>query len=334
MNAKERLYARLAGKPVDKIPNLNIVMLFAAQHAGIRYGDFCGDYRSLVTAQEKTAIDFGLDILSTMSDPFRETYDFGAPVSFVLDDLPVCRGALLQEASDWRKLKHYDPMQSTRMLDRIKACALFKESHGEEYPILGWVEGCFAEFCDLATVSEGMMMLIDEPEETKAAFDFLLEQQLENARAQIAAGADVIGIGDAVASLVSISAYREFVLPYETRLIRGIQAMGGKVKLHICGNINHILPDMVDTGAEIVDIDYMVDLGRALKLAEGKCSICGNLNPAATILASSVDDVKRATIACLEQAADSRTFLFSGGCEVPRFTPKENVLAMDEILRR
>lgn len=36
MNAKQRLYARLSGKSVDRIPNLNITMLFAAQHTGIK----------------------------------------------------------------------------------------------------------------------------------------------------------------------------------------------------------------------------------------------------------------------------------------------------------
>ena len=77
MNSKERIYARLAGQPVDRIPNLNIVMLFAAQHAGIPYKKFCTDYRYLVEAQTRTAEDFGLDILSTMSDSYREVSDFG-----------------------------------------------------------------------------------------------------------------------------------------------------------------------------------------------------------------------------------------------------------------
>ena len=88
MTPKERLLARIAGQPVDRIPNLNIVMLFAAQHTGYRYGDFCRNYQVLVDAQLKTAEDFGIDILSTMSDPYRESWDYGACVSFQPDDLP------------------------------------------------------------------------------------------------------------------------------------------------------------------------------------------------------------------------------------------------------
>lgn len=37
MPHKDRLFARLEGKPVDRVPNLNIVMLFAAKYAGVPY---------------------------------------------------------------------------------------------------------------------------------------------------------------------------------------------------------------------------------------------------------------------------------------------------------
>ncbi len=332
MTPKERLYARLAGKPVDKIPNLNIVMLFAARHAGVPYGAFCADYRELVKAQAQTAIDFDLDILSTMSDPFRETSDLGAKIRFQTDGLPLCESVMIKQSEDWKALRRYDPLRSTRTLDRVNACRLFRETYGDTYPILGWVEGCLAEFCDLATVSEGMMMLLDDPDEVQNALEFLLEQQIENARAQINAGADIIGIGDAVASLISRDTYLKIVMPYEARLIEAVHGMGGRVKLHICGNIGHILPDVIDTGADIVDIDHMVDLSRALTLGKGKCAICGNLNPTSVILSGTEEEVFKSSLDCLTLAKGSDSYLFSGGCEVPKATPDSNMRAMHRAL--
>ena len=41
MNSKERLEARLQGKPVDKIPNLNIAMALVAKCAGVSYRGIC-----------------------------------------------------------------------------------------------------------------------------------------------------------------------------------------------------------------------------------------------------------------------------------------------------
>ncbi len=331
MTPKERLFARLAGNPVDKVPNLTIVMLFAAKYAGIPYGRFCSDYRALVEAQTKTAKDFGIDILSTMSDPYRECFDFGAAVRYREDDLPVCEKPLLTDASDYRRLKLFDPLQSVRMLDRIRAIELFRANDGERYPILGWVEGAWAEFCDLATVSEGMMMLIDEPETVAEALDVITRQEIRCAQAQVQAGADVIGIGDAVASLISVRQYRDTVMPCEKRMIDAIHQAGGKVKLHICGNITHLLPDMVNLGADIVDIDYMVDYDAAMALGAGKCAICGHINPAATILQGTAADVEAATRFCLNHGTS--TSIVSSGCEVPKMSPAENVAAIDRVLR-
>lgn len=330
MTPKERVFARLQGQPVDKTPNFSIVMLFAAKYAGIPYGQFATDYRSLVKAQTETAVAFGLDILSTMSDPFRETADFGARITFPHDDLPRCESLLLGEASDWRKLKPLDPLSSVRMLDRIRAVDLFRKNVGDAYPVLGWVEGPWAEFNDLASVNEGMMMLYDDPDEVNEALNFIAEQEIRCALAQVDAGADIIGIGDAVASLVNEQTYREVFMPAEMKVIHAVHQRGAKVKLHICGNINHLIADMVDTGADIVDIDYMVDYDKAIALAENKCSVCGHINPAQTLLNGSVEDVKAATRFCVEHG-NARSIVNSG-CEVPPMTDHENLKAIDAVL--
>lgn len=331
MKPKERLYDRLKGNEVDKIPNLNIVMLFAAKYAGVKYGEFCRDYRKLVFAQLKTAEDFGLDILTVMSDPNREVADYGAEVAFPEDDLPVCREVLVKEAEELWKIKNWDPLKSERMLDRIKAVQLFKELKGMEYPILGWVEGPFAEFTDLTGVSEGMLMLFDEPEAVEEAMEVIASQALDCAKAQIDAGADIIGIGDAAASLVSRDIYEEFIFPLERKIVQGIHEYGGLVKLHICGNTNHILELMIETGADIIDIDYLTDYENAIQMADGKCSICGNFDPTSILLQGSREEVIEAVKSCIERG--DRTSLVSAGCEVPKKTPFENLKAVDEFLK-
>jgi len=228
-------------------------------------------------------------------------------------------------------IKIWDPLESTRMLDRIRAVEMFKRDLGDQYPVLGWVEGALAEFMDLTTVSDGMMMIMDEPEAVSELMERITEQAILCAKAQIAAGADVIGIGDAVASLVGAGLYREQVLPLETKLINAIHSLGAKTKLHICGNINHLLPDMMETGSDIIDIDYMVDFEKAIDLSEGKCSISGHVNPVQVLLQGTPEEVKRWTKYCVEKG--NNTNFISGGCEVPKMTPDENLKAVDEQLR-
>jgi len=43
MNSYARVMNRLAGKPVDRIPNMSIVMMFAAKEIGVSYTQCCQD---------------------------------------------------------------------------------------------------------------------------------------------------------------------------------------------------------------------------------------------------------------------------------------------------
>lgn len=332
MTPKERLFARLAGQPVDRVPNLNIVMLFAAKYTGIPYGKFCSDYHALVEAQTKTAKDFGIDILSTMSDPFRETHDFGAPIRIREDDLPICERNILTGPADLPNLKDFDPLGGGRMTDRIRAIELFKTQNGEEFPILGWIEGPWAEFTDLTSIEAGMIMQFDDPEFVQEAMEFISKKEIECACAQVDAGADIIGMGDAAASLVNTETYENLIFPLEKKIISAIHEHGGKVKLHICGNINHLMPVMVNTGADIIDIDYMVDFEKSLQLAMGKCSISGNLNPVGLIMQGTPEKIAAETKNILN--FPSATSIISSGCEIPKDTPLENIKVISDVVKK
>ncbi|MFP4661992.1 MAG: uroporphyrinogen decarboxylase family protein, partial [Halanaerobiales bacterium] len=283
MNSYERVYNRLEGKEVDRIPNLNIIMTFAAKYINVPYRKYVTDYKYLVEGNIKCCQEFGIDMLSAISDPCREGYDLGAEIDFPEDDVPSFRGSFIVEYSDLKKLKIQNPLSGERMLDRIKAVELYKKEVGKEFPVLGWVEGAFAEAFDLRG-SNLMMDLIQSPDFVHELLELCTEQAIRFAQEQIKAGADFIGIGDAAASLIGPVHYKEFVLPYETRICKAIHDAGAKAKLHICGNISPFLEYTPETGADIVDIDWVVDFEKAVKTMSGKCSVCGNFDPVDILL--------------------------------------------------
>lgn len=216
-------------------------------------------------------------------------------------------------------------------LDRIMAIEQYNRLVKYEYPIIGWVEGALAEAADLRDISQLMMDLILEPEAVVELFEIIYLQQLEFAKAQIKSGADIIGIGDAAASLIGPDLYEEFVLPYEQRIIRDIHAMGAKAKLHICGNIEPLLPMLPQTEADIVAVDWMVNMDQAVKAFKGsKTCACGNLDPVAIFLHCDSDTMRKAVAECVA-VSDEKT-LIAGGCEIPRETSAENMKLMDSML--
>ncbi len=97
--------------------------------------------------------------------------------------------------------------------------------------------------------------------------DRCLEVAISFAVAQVEAGADTIGIGDAIASQVSPDFYEKLIQPREKKLVEEIQKRGAWVKLHICGNITHLLPGIADLGVDLIDADHMVDIITVRKMS-------------------------------------------------------------------
>jgi len=329
MTPKERFFAQLEGKAVDRIPNFSILMNFAAKYVNKTMGEFCSDYRVLTEGILKACEDFGIDILSTMSDPFRETADYGATHKFLPDTIPSCE-KFITCPEDLHKLKPFKVEDSVRMLDRVRAIEHFKSVAGETYPVLGWVEGSAAESADLMGLTEYIYALYDEPEFVNDMMDICLETAINCVDAQIKAGADIIGVGDAVAGVIGTGFYRDLILPYEQKLFAEIKKRGAVARLHICGNITPLLEDIKTCGADIIDIDHMVDFRVAKEVLDGHAIVCGNFDPVWAVMSATPDSIAESVNRCIDEA-DSKCIIMAG-CEIPRDTPYENLLAIHKAL--
>lgn len=330
MNAYQRMERRLRGESVDRPPNFDIFMTFAARRTGRPLREYYLDHRVLVDANLRVIEDFQIDIAQAISDPYRECHDFGAVIDFPDDDLPLCRTPLLAELDDIGELPRPDPYTSKRMSDRLEAIRLFREKVGGEIPIMGWVEGALAEAGDLRGVSNLMIDLTDAPEQLEELLELCTEVEIAFARAQVDAGADIIGLGDAVASLVGPRLYRQFALPYEQRIFAAVHEMGAICRLHICGNTNRIVDAMIESGADIIDLDHMVDMAGAAARFGDRVAFCGNFDPVSVMLKGTPDQVFGATRHCME-IGGSRAFS-GAGCEIPLYTPAENLHAQTRAL--
>ena len=329
MNAYERMMNRIEGKSVDRPPNMNIVMLFAARETGHNYGQVIRNGRLLAEGMLRCYERYGLDCLWTISDSVREPGDVGAEVVVPEKGVPYCPVPFIREASDLSRLKLVDPWDGPAMSDRIESVRVLKEAARGEAPVVGWVEGAFAAACNFMDVQPFLMFLMEEPEAARELLDYCYELELKFALAQVAEGAEIIGVGDGAASLIGPRLFDAFAFEYEKRMIEAIHAAGARVKLHVCGNINPILEQTTQTGTDILDCDHMVDMARAGELMRGKGCVCGNFNPVTVALYGTPEDVRQASVRCAEMAENS---IVAAGCEIPLDTDPANLLAVHEAL--
>jgi MtaA/CmuA family methyltransferase len=328
MTGRDRVLAALDGRPADHLALMPITMMFAADVAGVHYKDYATDCRVLADAQIRTAEEFAFDYVSAISDPAREASDLGGAVEWFDDQPPAIieSRALLSEKQTLGKMQIPDPSAGRRMSDRVQAVNLLAARAGNEKMVEGWVEGPCAMAADLRGLNTLMLDFFDDPLFVTDLFEFVTGMELRFAQAQVKAGATLIGVGDAAASLIGPKLYHQHVLPYEHRLIEGIRAMGAKVRLHICGSTRKLFADMGTLGADLVDLDWMAPLDEARQAMGPRQVLLGNIDPVRVLRNADPDSVERSIGECHHQAGEH--YIVGAGCEVPRGTPHENVRAM------
>jgi MtaA/CmuA family methyltransferase len=263
-----------------------------------------------------------------------EAADLGARVIYREDAPPAIDDTepLLEDPARLLSLRAPDPWASPRMRKRIDAVALMKKGCAGQKAVEGWIEGPIAEACDLRGVSRIMLDFYDRPGFVQDLVAFLFDVEMRFARAQVEAGADLIGMGDAAASLIGPHHYSEFVWQAEKRYVAELHRMGVPVRLHICGNIGPLLAMIAELGADIVDLDSMVSVMDAREKLGPTC-IAGNINPVADLRNGHPEYVEEKLAACFRDAG-GRFYAVAAGCEVPRDTPPENLMSMARFAAR
>lgn len=331
MNSLERTLGTVKGYATDFLPRVPILMQFAAEHIGSNYAAFAADWRVLVEANLRCRDEFGFDQVSVISDPYRETQGFGAEVQYIDNHAPCLVRPPLSDIHDLAQLREDpDPYACERMLDRLLAVREFKRLVGGECSILGWVEGPAAEAADLRGVQDFLMDLMDDEPAVCRLMETCTRTAIRFAEAQLAEGADMIGIGDAIVSQLPPDLYRRAVWPFQRQLITAIQARGGLVKLHICGNITHVLPHIAELHVDVLDLDHMVDPVYARQCVGPHTAIAGRIDPVSEVLHGNPAQIRAAV--AKSYAALGNPHLVMAGCEIPPGTPPANLAALCEPL--
>lgn len=328
-----RILDTFAGQPTDGLALMPITMMFAADQVGEPYGKYATDYRTLVRGQLATAERFNFDYVSVISDPGVEAHDCGATVQFYDDQPPAIdeSNARLADKTELHRLAAPDPLAGGRMTNRVRGVEALHEQVGGQLFVEGWIEGPCAEGADLRGLNTLLTDFFDDPDFVRDLFDFVVAMELDFAQAQIDAGADIIGIGDAAASLVGPAIYEQFVFPYEKKLVAGVQQLGGRVRLHICGNTRPLYRWLGELGCEMIDLDSMNPMDEARAVMGDEQVLLGNIDPVRVLRDGTPDSITDAIAACHRAAGDR--YIVGAGCEIPRDTKPDNVRALTRYAR-
>ncbi|MDQ2052859.1 uroporphyrinogen decarboxylase [Natronolimnohabitans sp. A-GB9] len=202
---------------------------------------------------------------------------------------------------------------------------------GSKAAVLGFTGGPFtlaAYVCE-GTPSRSFMSVRRLRAEHPAAFERLLEAFtdviLDYVTYQVESGADAIQLFDTYAGLLSPADYRQFLLPLHRKIVDAIDVPTIVFVRNVSGNLDLL----ADSGADVVGLDWTVDL-EAAREELGDVAIQGNLDPA--LLYGDPETVRERTRDIIAAAGDSGHIL-NLGHGVDRNVPVENVEAFFETAK-
>lgn len=331
MTGKERVLRVLARKETVSPPPCAPIL-----HSGLApiVGVPLGEYFSSAEAMARTILEgwrrFGYEGVQLSSGVTAEAEALGAPTEQPAEGAPLLKEHILADASGIEALREIDVTTRGRLPMFREALEMVARQVGEEACTIATIRGPLLMAAQLMGTEGVLMSAMTDPEGIAAILDFTNDVARRVGAWLAGAGADALVIGEATCSpnFIAPDMYREMVRPRHAELISTLKAAGWQaVGLHICGNVEAIVDDVVATGVTFYDVDYQAPLGAILEKTAGRAAMRGNLDPSAQMRFGDADIVTTATRE-MRAMTDSAPWVVSSGCDIPPGTPAQNIEAL------
>jgi uroporphyrinogen decarboxylase len=179
-------------------------------------------------------------------------------------------------------------------------------------------------------------MMVAEPEMWNALMQKIVAVQSQFLQDQIAAGAQAIQIFDSWVGCLSAEDYEMYVLPHTQALIKNLETPGIANYLeqvtpiiHFATGVSSFLPLISRTGANVISLDWRVDLADAWNQF-GDVAVQGNLDPVALLYP--LPELRRRVQELIFSVRHYPGHIFNLGHGILQQTPVENVRAVVEMV--
>jgi MtaA/CmuA family methyltransferase len=333
VNGYERVAAALRVERPDRVPVMLHSFMAGAREAGLTMRQFRTDPDEAAGSFVRFVETYGCDGVLIDLDTATLAGALGVPVEQPEDEPALCRGARLASLAEVRDLEPPDVARDPRVQVWAEVVRLVARRVGGDVYVRG---NCDQAPFSLASMMRGAadwMMDLTDADNAELA-DRLLGHCAEAGRQMLglvaAAGAHMLSSGDSPAGpeLVSPRVYRRYALPGERALVEEAHRLGRPYALHVCGRTDRILADMLETGADALELDYKTDARRAHEVMKGRAVFIGDVDPSGVLALGTPGLVREKTRELLATFADNPRFILNAGCAIPPGTPPENLHAL------
>jgi uroporphyrinogen decarboxylase len=235
--------------------------------------------------------------------------------------------------ADVDRLQNFDPETETAFLP--EAIRRIVKALGPDVPVLGFAASPWTLACYMVEgkTKEGFAtvksFLYHEPKTFRELLHRVAQATIPYLKAQIAAGAAAVQLFDTWCGELDLDDYNRFVLPAVQEVISGLD---GKVPvIYYTKASHHQLPAIAQSGANVLSVDWRVDLTEIRSSLGPKIALQGNVDPA--ILLGPPEKIREVTLATIG-ALGGQGHILNLGHGIHQHTPVEHARLFIETCQR
>jgi len=235
----------------------------------------------------------------------------------------------LRSRGDLRGLRPVDPEKHLRFV--MDAIAMTRRGLHGRVPLIGFTGSpwTLASYMIEGGGSKAYRniktMMLDEPALLLELIGLLTETIMRYCEAQIASGAQAIQIFDTWGGILDNDHYRKFSLDPIHEIVSKMQR-GDAPLIVFSKGAAHALGDIASTGADVVGLDWTVDIASAKTLTGGRVALQGNLDP--SFLYASVESIRKEVLSILRKFGPGPGHIFNLGHGILPDIPVDHAIAM------
>ena len=279
-----------------------------------------------------TAVErLGVDAAIIFSDLLPILEPMGCELEYVKGDGPVIHNPIM-EPSDVDRI---EPLDSNEQLEFVMETV--RQTRSElpaDMPLIGFAGAPFTlasymiEGQSNRTFARTKQIMFGDPEAWDVLMSKLVQSIIIYLKGQIDAGAQCVQLFDSWAGCLNTSDYRTYVLPHVNQVIDTIAPLAPVINF-ATGN-PALLPELAAGQAQVVGIDWRIDLDDAWGIVGNDRAVQGNLDP--TVLLTDLGQIRSHAERVLKQAGGRNGHIFNLGHGILPTTPVENAIALVEIV--
>ena len=245
--------------------------------------------------------------------------------------IPSVKTPRVRKPEDVYELRVPDPLKDGRLPIVLEALVKLKERLDGKSGVGAGMAGPVSVAIAVCGAENFLRWTRRHPDEVRHLMEVITEGNNRYIDELGKRGIVGLSFSDPVAStdLLGYKQFLEFSLPYFTENVRhGGKVLGKNPGTHICGHTRGIWEDIMGSGVSAFSVDNVEDLAEAKEVMGNSVALIGNVPPVNVLNLGKEEDIKRSVAECILKAHDSpKGYVLGSGCQVPLFTPAENVEA-------